>query len=268
MLTVSNIAWYDGADPTFFRMVANAGFDGIDLAPTKIWPGWNIPADHGASFRRTLSDFGLTAIGMQSLFFEAGRLNLFADSVQSWSAFLSHIDALASIASATGAARMVFGAPANRNPGNFSDDQAWTVALERLRIIGDRLAPLGIQLCMEPAPASIGGKFLCSTDETIEFIRQVDHPSVRLTLDTAVLFYESADIQRTIIECAELIGHVHASEPALGNFDQPLVDHKAVSNALKEVAYKGAIAIEMAAKPSLEHQNLARALDYVGSVYA
>jgi sugar phosphate isomerase/epimerase len=121
---------------------------------------------------------------------------------------------------------------------------------------------------MEPVPASIGGKFLCSTEEAIRFIRQVDHPSVRLTLDTAVLYHESADIQRTIIESAELIGHVHASEPSLGDFDRPLVDHKAVSNTLKEVAYTGAIAIEMAAKSAREQQNLARALDYVGSVYA
>jgi D-psicose/D-tagatose/L-ribulose 3-epimerase len=268
MLTVSNIAWQEGADPTFLRMVADAGFHGVDLAPTKIWPGWQIPADHGAGFRRTLDDFGLSAVGMQSLFFGAGPLNLFADCEQSWAAFLSHMDILAGVAGATGVARMVFGAPANRDPGNLSEDQAWNVALDRLRVIGDRFTPLGIQICMEPVPAAIGGKFLRSTLETMKFVRQVDHPSVRLTLDTAVLFYEAADIQRTIFECAELIGHVHASEPELGDFDHPVVNHQAVSDALKEVAYTGAVAIEMAAKPALEPKNLARALEYVGSVYA
>ena len=121
---------------------------------------------------------------------------------------------------------------------------------------------------MEPVPAAIGGKFLRSTAETTAFLRQVDHPAIRLNLDTAVLLHEAADIPHTIDDCADLIGHVHASEPALGNFEQPMVDHQSVRDALRGIGYTGAVAIEMAAKPAQEASNLARALDYVGSIYA
>lgn len=268
MLTVSNIAWHDGADPDFLRMVADAGFDGIDLAPTKVWPGWQLPSDHGAGFRHTLDEFGLAAVGMQSLFFGAGPLNLFAEGEPAWQAFVSHMDTLAGIAGATGVTRVVFGAPANRDPGELSDSEAWQLASDRLRMIGDRFASHRIQLCMEPVPAAIGGKFLRSTAETTAFLRQVDHPAIRLNLDTAVLLHEAADIPHTIDDCADLIGHVHASEPALGNFEQPMVDHQSVRDALRGIGYTGAVAIEMAAKPAQEASNLARALDYVGSIYA
>jgi D-psicose/D-tagatose/L-ribulose 3-epimerase len=268
MLTVSNIAWHDGADPAFLGMVAAAGFYGIDLAPTKVWPGWQLPPDHGAAFRRSLAEQGLATVGMQSLFFGAGPLNLFAIDPLDWQAFIDHMETLAAIANVTGATRVVFGAPTNRDPGNLDDHQAWSLACNRLRDIGDRYNACGIQLCMEPVPAAIGGKFLRTTTETAEFLELVDHPAVRLNLDTAVLQYEAADIPRTIAACAGLIGHVHASEPKLGNFERPLADHATVSKALRDIGYQGAVAIEMVAKPGLEAQNLARALDYVGAIYA
>ena len=267
MLTVSNIAWHDGADPAFLEMIAAAGFDGIDLAPTKVWPGWQLPPDHGADLRRSLAERGLATVGMQSLFFGAGPLNLFATDPSDWQAFVNHMETLAAIANATGATRIVFGAPANRDPGHLNDQQAWKLACDRLRDIGDCYAARGIQLCMEPVLPAIGGKFLRTTAETAKFLELVGHPAVRLNLDTAVLHQEAADIPRTIAACAGLIGHVHASEPALGNFEHPLADHPAIRTALRDVGYDGAIAIEMAAKPGVEAQNLARALDYVGAIY-
>ncbi len=249
-------------------MVAAAGFDGIDLAPTKVWPDWQLPPDYGANFRCSLAERGLVTVGMQSLFYGAGPLNLFATDPLDWQSFVSHMETLAAIAKATGATRVVFGAPANRDPRNLDDLQALELACDRLRDVGDRYTAFGIQLCMEPVPAAIGGKFLRTTTETVKFLELLSHPAIRLNLDTAVLQQEAADISQTIAACAGLIGHVHASEPALGNFERPLVDHVTVSTALRDVGYCGAIAIEMAAKSGLEAQNLARALDYVGSVYA
>lgn len=267
MLTVSNIAWHDGSDPVFLEKVADAGFDGIDIAPTKIWPGWQLPDDRGAGFRGQLGQYGLCAVGMQSLFFGAGQLNLFLQEDDGWQAFLSHMERLAEIATATGATRIVFGAPASRDPHSLDTDTAWQIACERLRLVGDLYQGRNIVLCMEPVPSAIGGRFLCSTMETADFLRAVNHASVKLNLDTAVLLHENADISETITQCADLVGHVHASEPALGNFEYPRVDHTAVSAALRKVGYKGAIAIEMAAMPGLEESNLGRALDYVKAIY-
>jgi len=268
VLTVSNIAWCDGADPDFLCKVAEAGFDGIDLAPTKVWPGWQLPGDLGGGFRANLEAFGLGVVGMQSLFFGAGPLNLFAEGKEEWRAFVSHMDTLYGIAAATGASKLVFGAPANRDPGVMWECAAWNLACERLRYIGDRFSGRGVSLCLEPVPEAMNGKFLRSTKETVEFLRQVDHPGIRLNLDTAVLFHEAVDITSTVEYCGDLIAHVHASEPALGDFSKPLVDHLAVRKALQGAGYAGAIAIEMAAKPGYEAINLARALDYVGAVYA
>lgn len=267
MLTVSNIAWDDGSDPAFLESVADAGFDGIDIAPTKIWPGWQLPDDCGASFRGQLDQYGLCAIGMQSLFFGAGTLNLFSQVDDDWQAFFSHMGKLAEIATATGATRIVFGAPASRDPHGLDADTAWQIACERLRLVGDLYQNRSIALCMEPVPSAIGGRFLCSTMETADFLRAVNHSSVKLNLDTAVLLHENADILETITQCADIVGHVHASEPALGNFEHPRVDHAAVSAALRKVGYNGAIAIEMAAAPGVEESNLVRALDYVKAIY-
>lgn len=267
MLSVSNIAWDDGADPVFLEMISCAGFTGLDFAPTKIWQGWQLPDDYGGQFRKTLEGFGLSAIGMQSLFFDAGRLNLFTNERNEWNKFLAHIEKLACIANATGVTRLVFGAPGNRIPISTSVTQTWEIAGSRLYAVADFLFSRGLTLCLEPVPQQSGGQFLQTTDETISFLREVNHPGLMLNLDTAVLHCEAADIQRVVYACADLIGHVHVSEPQLMNFANPLVNHQTVANALKSIDYAGCVAIEMSAEKGREAINLSQALEYVKSAY-
>lgn len=267
MLTVSNIAWNDGADLEFIRMISQFEFDGLDIAPTKIWPNWNIPSDNGLEFRSVLDSFGLSVIGMQSLFFGAGPLNLFCTENSEWQAFINHFHRLSLIAKATGATRLVFGAPSNRDPRGLEGTQLQELALTRLEIIGDIMLQEGLILCMEPVPCSAGGKFLCTTEEAARFLSILNHPGILLNLDSAVLFIEKADINSTIKQYSHLIAHAHASEPALGNFNEPQVNHMMVSAALKEANYSGAIAIEMNANPNRQRENLIQAMNFVKAVY-
>jgi D-psicose/D-tagatose/L-ribulose 3-epimerase len=267
MLTVSNISWHDGGDPNFLNLVARAQFDGIDIAPTKIWPNWNVPADKGESFRRQLEDRGLLAVGMQSLFFGVGPLNLFCKGQLEWLKFLDHVNRLISIANATGAKCLVFGAPTNRDPLDLTDQGVEELALERLSQVGDSMVRAGLILCLEPVPRILGGKFLCTTDETANFLTILNHSGVQLNVDSAVLFHDNVDIRSTILRYAPLIAHVHVSEPGLSNFSHPSVNHALISATLREIGYSGAIAIEMNAKSGAEFANLVQATEFVKSVY-
>lgn len=267
-LSVSNIAWDRGDDPAFLALVSGAGFHHVDVAPTKIWPDWMPPPGATERFAAELAQSGLSACGMQSIFFGTANLNIFAADEAEWQRCRSHLRRVAGIARAIGATRVVFGAPGNRDPGSMAPGPVTEMACARLRELGADFLAADAVLCMEPVPADAGGRFLRTTTETAAMVRMVDHPGIGLNLDSAFLTGEGADIPRVIESCADVIAHAHASEPGLGNFAAPAVDHRAVAAALRAIGYAGCVAIEMRAVSGQEESNLRRALAVVGDAYA
>lgn len=265
-LSVSNIAWAQGDDPALLNLLRENRYAGLDVAPTKIWPDWQATADATARFSQQVAAAGLRTIGMQSIFFGTTGLNVFADG-ELWLATKRHLRRVAAIARDIGATRIVFGAPANRDPGNLPAAAATEIAVRRLRRLGGIFAEAGTRLCLEPVPADAGGRFLLTTLETAAFVRQVDHPGVCLNLDAAFLMGEGEQIERTIQSCADVIGHAHASEPALGTFVPSRVDHRAIGAALRKIGYADAVAIEMRAVAGAEDRNLRDAMKVVSACY-
>ena len=265
-LSISNIAFSNDSDSVFLSKIASARFDGIDIAPNKVWPNWKLPEDYGSSYRNYVYSYGLKIIGIQSLFFNAGSYNLFSCETRI-NEFYSHLKLISRIAISTGANKIIFGSPANRNTELVDISNIWDIAKERLRYIGDYYHTIGLKLCIEPTPKQFGGSFLCSTKETEIFIKAVNHPAICLNLDTAILDLECVSIKNTITDCGEIIGHVHASEPSLGNFSNPKIDHHKVSQTLKDINYKGTVSIEMLNQPSCDIENLEGALNYISEIY-
>lgn len=265
-LSVSNIAWHRGDDASFLSILREFGFTGVDIAPTKVWPDWNSSVDDWAAFAKLLDGFGLSAIGMQSIFFGTQGLNVFA-AADLWSETKRHLRRVARLARGIGATRVVFGAPANRDPGEIPPERAYDIALRRLRRLASIFDEQAAVLCMEPVPAEVGGKFLRTTLETAEFVRAVGHRGIALNLDAAFLTAESVPVGDTIQACADVIAHVHASEPGLSDFAQPRSAHAEIASALRAVGYRGAVAIEMRGVAGMEEPNLRAAMSVVRQCY-
>ena len=130
--SVSQIAWESGKDPAFLDLLAVAGFHHVDIAPTKIWPDWKIANPSPAAFRQALANRGMACAGMQSIFFGSKGLNVFGDDT-SWDALARHFAQVCAVAGELGVAAVVFGAPANRDPGEWRGDVP-AMALDRHRM--------------------------------------------------------------------------------------------------------------------------------------
>ena len=64
-LSVSNLAFSNGFDESFYKALANHDYKFVDIAPTKLWPNWEY-TDPGAShIRAMLSNYEIQAAGMQ-----------------------------------------------------------------------------------------------------------------------------------------------------------------------------------------------------------
>jgi D-psicose/D-tagatose/L-ribulose 3-epimerase len=83
----------------------------------------------------------------------------------------------------------------------------------------------------------------CATDAA-RFIREVNHPNVRMMYDTFHANIEEKDIAAAIRECAPQTVHVHISENDRGTPGEGHVDWDTTFKTLKEVRYDGWMVVE------------------------
>lgn len=264
---MSNIAWTAANDAAAYAVLGGSGFAGVELAPTRLWPQWQgATAPAADDVRRALQAAQLECPALQSLFYGKQGLSVFGDASEQ-NAMLDHLDQVADLAAALGAANLVFGSPALRDRGRLSQAQAMLQATDFFVRAAGRLAGKSVCLCIEPNPPRYGCNFVTTAAEGAALVRAVDLPEFRLHLDVAGMWLAGDDARRSIETCADILAHVHASEPDLGGFDQLQADHAGAAAALRAIGWQGWVSVEMrAAEPELER--VAVACRRVADIYA
>jgi len=260
-LAISNIAWDIAEDEGVADLLRLHGIDAIDVAPGKYFPEPAKASDADISLvKKWWAMRGVEITGMQALLFGTTGLNVFG-SQQSQEDLLTHLSAVCRIGSGLGATRVVFGSPKNRDRTGLSDEQAFAVAVPFFRQLGDIAHSNGVTICLEPNPTCYGANFMTTSAETAAVVRAIDHPAIRMQLDTGALAINGEDPQQVLNECADLIGHVHASEPDLLPLGDGGTDHGQMALALKHYLPGHVVSIEMVATKDESHlHSIERAL--------
>jgi D-psicose/D-tagatose/L-ribulose 3-epimerase len=246
-IAISNIAWDVRDDEAVAALLHQYHVDAIDIAPGKYFPD---PRQATPDDMSRVSDWwrkrGIEITGMQALLFGTTGLNLFA-SPEIQTVMLAHLDAVCRIGGGLGATRLVFGSPKNRDRGGLSDAQTETVAVEFFRRLGDSASVHGVRVCLEPNPPCYSANFMTTSAETAAIVKQVDHPAIRMQLDTGAMTISGEAPEAVIAHYAALIGHVHASEPDLATLGDGGCDHHAVGRILNATLPEQIVTIEMLA---------------------
>ncbi len=248
-LAVSNIAWDDVEQSAILAQLPVLGVAGVEIAPTKLWPDW-LGADPvaAASARRSIEARRLGVPALQSVLFGRPDLQLFGDG-QGRKNLVAHLTLVANLAGALGASAIVFGSPRNRDRGERTHTQAMDQAVPVLREIGDACAAAGTCFCLEPNPERYGCNFLTHWQDAAELAAFVAHPGIGLHLDTACIHLAGDDPVEALQACGGLMRHFHISEPELGGFANPVIDHGRIGAALRASVYTGYVSIEMRRQP-------------------
>lgn len=248
-LAISNIAWERAEDMAVSKLLQQLQIDAIDVAPGKYFPN---PAQASeaqiSQVRRWWRARGIEIYGMQALLFGTRGLNLFAGS-DSQAAMLAHLAAVCRIAAGLGARRLVFGSPKNRDRAGLEPQHSLEVAMRFFRRLGDIAHDHGVVICLEPNPACYGANFMLDSHETAQMVRLVAHDAIRMQLDTGALTLNAEDPARVLHDHADLIGHVHASEPHLVPLGEGGTDHGRVLSALRGYLPEQVVTIEMLTPP-------------------
>jgi len=244
-LSVSNIAWNTEEEQEIFEWLQANGVSGIEMAPTKIWPAWQGASQEEAMIiQKEYEKKGFKIPALQAILFDKPDLQVFGDTA-SQAELIIHLDNVASLAKGFGAKVLVFGSPKNRDIGTLSKEQAFLNGVDFFRRAGEVCAKWDVQLCLEPNPSIYNCNFMTQWSEVLEMVNAVSHQAVCVHLDTACISLEGDDVIDAIEQCAEKITHFHVTEPNLGDFSTPSLDHAAIGKALKDINYDGWLSIEM-----------------------
>jgi sugar phosphate isomerase/epimerase len=252
-MAISNIAWDIAEDEAVAALLQRHQIDAIDIAPGKYFPQ---PAKATAEEIEWVKDWwatrGIEITGMQALLFGTSGLNVFG-TPESQDAMLQHLDAVFRIGAGLGATRVVFGSPKNRDRSGLSDAETMAVAVSFFSRLGDIAASHGVMVCLEPNPTCYGANFMTTSLETAQVVAQIAHPSIRMQFDTGTLTINGEYPVAVLQECAELIGHIHASEPNLVPLGDGGTDHTNMFQALTLCLPIHLVTIEMVATQNEPH---------------
>jgi len=244
-LSVSNIAWNIEEELEIFEWLHANGVSGIEMAPTKIWPAWQgASLDKAIKIKKEYERKGFQIPALQAILFDKPDLQVFG-SIESQSEMIQHFDKVASLAKGFGAEVLVFGSPRNRDLGQLSTEQAFIEGSNFFRRAGEVCDKWGVKLCLEPNPAIYNCNFMTHWYEILEMVNTVSHTAVCVHLDAACISLEGDDVVEAIEKCAKKITHFHVTEPSLGDFSAPSLDHATIGKALKDINYDGWLSIEM-----------------------
>ena len=202
-----------------------------------------------AETRRALDDAGLGVV-------LAARVNLQRNlSSAEAEAHRSGIDYLKyTVDCAAGLGATIVGGPLTGNPLVFAGrppqpvDEAERLArkdrcVRGLKEAGDYAANAGVLLAVEPLNR-FESDVLCTTQQAMELLDAVDHPAVKLMLDTFHMHMEESSLSEAIRLGGDRLVHFQANENHRGFPGTGQTDWVEVCRALHDVGYKGPISLE------------------------
>jgi sugar phosphate isomerase/epimerase len=242
-LSVSNIAFPAGKLEDALALLSKLDIDTLEVAPYNVFGRWDVSDAEIDAFRQRLADTGMRCIAFQGIIFNAGEAHLFA-SADRREALYRHLVVVAQMAGRLGAGACVFGAPRLRDPGDLEPEEARAIAVDFLRRMGNVFSSEGTTLSFEPNARHYACRFITTTTEAIDLMKEVNVPGVGLQIDTGTVFLEREQPE-VLIQAASYAAHAHVSEPDLLPVGSTEVDHHAVAAALRESGYAGSLSIEM-----------------------
>jgi D-psicose/D-tagatose/L-ribulose 3-epimerase len=268
-VSISNIAWDATEDAVVASLLGQHGIDAIDVAHSKYFQNPEETTETEIKrVRNWWADRGIEIIGMQALLFGTTGLNVFGSS-EIRSEMLRHLRQICRIGETLGAKRLVFGSPKNRDRSGLSDELTDTLAKTFFWDLGEIAKVRGVTICLEPNPSIYSCNFMTTSDETARIVRLVDHPSIRMQLDTGALTINNEEPQDIVRRHADIIAHIHASEPQLVTLGDGATDHSAMARAIASEINTLPVTIEMVASTTAPHlQAIEQALNIAKHHYA
>ena len=239
--SITNLAWGETPLDQVIPKLANIGLQGVEIAPTAIWPDLdNLRDQEVIDFKKYLEGHNLVVSGIQSLLYGHPELQLFDQNC--WRDLRKHLEKVIRIGGLLEADVAVFGSPKNRVKGELDKNKADKLAIDFFNQLESCLKESNIVLTLEPNAPDYGADYLTTYEEVINLCRRIDSATIKPQIDTGCLWMNGED---PASEFAKFIPHhIHISAPNLKGVPGNM-EFSTFFKLLKLSTYSGWVTIEV-----------------------
>jgi len=254
---ISNIALPAYAHLDDLPRLAEAGYRGIEIAPSRIWHDtWHgLKQADVTAYRNAIETAGLNVVGLHSLVFDHPELQLFGDteSVAATFEFMVHLSGLCRD---LGGRTLIWGG--GRKRGAISPDDAFARAVDFMATLCARTHDHGTIFCFEPLGPS-DSDFVNGVGDARAIVDAIDRRNLRLQIDAKALVENDEAESQTFADAADMLVHFHANEPGLDVLGRTgRIDHAALGAMLANIGYTGYVSAEQRMLSEIDYMNDAR----------
>lgn len=247
-LSISNIAWSTEHDDTMYQLLKDNGFDGLEIAPTRIFP--EKPYEHLSEAKdwalQMKEQYGLEVPSMQSIWY--GHTEKIFGSKEERKILLDYTKKAIDFAEVIGCHNLVFGNPKNRDAEVIPS--ILPIAIDFFKEIGDYALEHNTVVALEPNPIIYNTHFMNYTEQAVEMAYKSSSDGIKVNIDLGTIIHNEEDINY-LKQIPEYINHVHISEPGLNLIEKRDI-HRELFAILSSIEYNSFISIEMANKGNIE----------------
>lgn len=261
-LSVSNIGWSAENDGAVYDLMEKFGFEGLEIAPTRILPEAPYDrTDEAAQWAYSLrKSTGLTVCSMQSIWF--GRSENIFGAPEEREALAAYTAKASRFAQAVGCGHLVFGCPRSRNMPDGADPQT---AVGFFRRIARDAASCGAVVGMEANPPIYNTNYINDTPAALRLVDEVGEEGFLLNLDVGTMV-QNGEPAALLRGAVGKVHHVHISEPGLAPVE-PRRLHGELCDVLRAEGYDGFVSIEMKNTGDGDLSRLEAAMRYVKEIF-
>jgi D-psicose/D-tagatose/L-ribulose 3-epimerase len=267
-LCISNIAWDADEDAAIAELLRQFGVQGVEIAPTKIWPNpAGVAGEAVAEYRAFWETRGMPIAALQALLFGHPELTIFRDQATR-DQTIDYLGEIAVLGGALGAGVLVFGSPKNRAIGSSAADEVRRIGVDFFRKAGEAACRAGVRIAIEPNPPEYGCDYVRTVEEAVDLVRRVDHPGFGLHMDASAMILNGEDFESAIEGAAGLMAHFHISDPHLAVLGAHPEEHRRIAAALRRTGWTGWVSIEMRGGQTQPNRDgIERALHFACEIY-
>jgi D-psicose/D-tagatose/L-ribulose 3-epimerase len=233
------LLWTTDVNETHFPLldkIKTWGYDGVEL------PVFELDVEKFRGLGQRLDGLGLerTAVAIST-----AENNPISDSPAVRQAAVDRLKKIVDVCHAVGADKLC--GPFHSAIGQFSGTgptaDEWKWGKETLRAVAHHAQEANVTLVLEYLNR-FECYFLNCANDTARFVKEINHPFVRMMYDTFHANIEEKNAMSAIKACASVMVHVHISENDRSTPGEGQVDWNTTFKALKDVAYDGWLVVE------------------------
>ncbi len=233
------LLWTTDVNETHYSLLETIkgwGYDGVEL------PIFEFDVAKFKALGERLDSLGLerTAVTVST-----PEANPISDSPAVRQAAIDRLKTVIEVCHAAGVQKLC--GPIHSALGQFSGSgptpDEWKWGKQTLSAVADFAATAGVTLVVEYLNR-FECYFLNSAADTARFVKEINHPAVRMMYDTFHANIEEKNVAAAIKVCAPVMVHVHISANDRSTPGEGQVDWDSTFKTLKDVAYDGWLVVE------------------------